>query len=102
DVIYRSTCPDGSAEIQIASYSRFPVEPSSVVELQLSTNQGKKTVKTWKAKSFDMSPCFIAAAWNRDSRKVIVLFRNLYSAGEVVAFDTRTYKPIEVFEMRPL
>jgi hypothetical protein len=101
-VIYRSTSPDGAAEVQAAEYSRFPVQPSEVVELQLSTNQGKKVIKTWKAKSLDMYPCFVAAAWSHDSRKVIVLFRNCYSLGEVVAFDVRSYAPVGIDEMKPL
>ena len=100
DILYRSTCPNGSAEIQVASYSRFPVQPSEVVELQLSTNQGRRVVKTWMAKSLDMFPCFIAAAWTQDSSNVIVLFRNCYSLGDVVAFDARSYKAIDVAEMK--
>ena len=100
-VIYRSTCPDGSAEIQVTEYSRFPVQPSEIVELQRSTNQRKKVVKTWRAKSLDMFPCFIAAAWSQDSSRVIVLFRNCYNLGEVVAFDARSQSEIDVAEMKP-
>jgi len=60
-IIYRSTSPDGSTEAQLSTYSRFPLEPSEVAELQISTNRGKKVVKTWLAKSFDMYPCFVTA-----------------------------------------
>jgi hypothetical protein len=101
-IIYRSTCPDGSTEIQVAEYSRFPVQPSEVVELQLSANEGKKVVKSWKAKSLDMYPCFVAAAWSQDSSKVVVLFLNCYSLAEVVAFDARSYRAIDVAEMKPV
>jgi hypothetical protein len=70
--------------------------------LQLSTNKRKKVVKTWKAKSLDMYPCFVAAAWSQDSSKVAVLFLNCYTIGEVVAFDARRYRAIDVAEMKPL
>src|SRR5262245_14747074 len=102
DIIYRSTSPDGSTAIELGSYSRFPIQPSEIVELQLSSKQGKRIVKSWKAKSLDMFPCFVAAAWNEDSSKVIVLFRNCYSLGEVVAFDTRSYEAIDIAEMEAL
>ena len=102
NVIYRATSPDDSAEVQLSTYTRFPLQPSEVAELEPSSNGRKKVVKTWLAKSFDMAPSFIAAAWSQDSSKVIVLYRNCFGQREIVAFAVRSYGAIDIADIVPL
>jgi hypothetical protein len=102
ELIYASSSPDGTANVQVSSYSSFPLQPSEVVELIITNTYHKRVVRTWTAKSLDMFPCFVAAAWSSDSRKVIVLFRNCYTRAEIAGFDARSFQPLEGNELKPL
>src|SRR5262245_45927696 len=93
-VIYRSVSPDGRRRIDLTTFSRLPLQPRTVVELKLSSNGDSGTVlKSWEAS--EVYPCFAAAAWSRDSARVIAVFRDCWHGSEVLAFDVGTKARIE-------
>jgi hypothetical protein len=96
-VVYQAPSPDGSGKIQLVTFSRLPLVPRSVAQLELSGRSGKKVIKTWEAS--EMYPCFVAAAWTRDSEAVVVLFRDCWHKTDLVAFDVSTGKTIDPSKM---
>jgi hypothetical protein len=100
-LVYRSTSPDGSAEIQLTTFLHFGARPGEVAELQISTNRRNQVIKTWETPVYDLDPCLVVAAWSSDSARVIALFRNCFHESDLVAFDVRSHVAIDVKDMRP-
>ena len=97
-MVYQAPSPDGSAKIQLVTFSRLPFLPRSVAQLEFSGRTGKAVIKTWEAS--EMYPCFVTALWTRDSEVVVVLFRDCWHKSDLVAFDVSTGKTINPSKMK--
>src|SRR6266404_3182272 len=86
-MVYGKPSPNGATRIQLITFSRLPLAPRMVAELELLSGSGRTVLRKWE--SSEMYPCFVTAAWTQDSAAVIVLFRDCWHGSDVLAFDMR-------------
>jgi len=86
-VFYRAASPDGSTEIQLVGFSRFPLQSGSVVRANLVRADSKAIIGEWNEN--DLNLCFSSAAWDHDSRVVVVMWRNCRHGTKLLAYDVR-------------
>ena len=94
-ILLQVTSPDGLGKLQLTTSTWFG---KPVARAEVSDAAGTRVLKSWR--SSDMYPCFGAAAWSKDSRFVIVLFRNCWHGTEVVAFDAHDGRETDAAVLR--